>query len=80
MTSRKRKIFIHNFELMASIGVYENERKNKQKIIINLDILLTNSSEPKIDDLKETQDYSQFRNEIKDIVQSKHFQLLEILV
>ena len=80
MTSRKRKIFIHNFELMASIGVYENERKNKQKIIINLDILLTNSSEPKADDLMETQDYSQFRNEIKNIVQSKHFQLLEILV
>ena len=64
MVSRKRKIFIHNFEMMASIGVYENERKNKQKIIINLDILLTNSSEPKADDLMETQDYSQFRNEI----------------
>jgi FolB domain-containing protein len=74
MVSRKRKIFIHNFEMMASIGVYENERKNKQKIIINLDILLTNSSEPKADDLMETQDYSQFRNEIKNIVQSQHFQ------
>jgi dihydroneopterin aldolase len=29
MVSRKRKIFLHNFEMMASIGVYENERKNK---------------------------------------------------
>ena len=66
MVNRKRKIFIHNFEMMASIGVYENEKKNKQKIIINLDILLTNSSEPKADDLMETQDYSQFRNEIKN--------------
>ena len=31
MVNRKRKIFIHNFEMMASIGVYENEKKNKQK-------------------------------------------------
>ena len=76
----KRKILIHNLELMSSIGVYENEKINKQKIIIDIDILLTNSSEPKIDDLKETQDYSQFRNEIKKIVESQHFQLLEILV
>ena len=60
---------------MSSIGVYENEKKNKQKIIIDIEILLTNSSEPKIDDLKETQDYSQFRNEIKKIVKSQHFQL-----
>ena len=79
MTERKRKIFINNFELSASVGVYENEKKNKQKIIINLEILLTNTSEPKIDDLKETQDYSQYRNEVKKIVESQHFELLEIL-
>ena len=76
---RERKIFIHNLELSASIGVYENEKKNKQKIIISLEILLTNNSEPKVDDLKETQDYSQYRNEVKKIVESQHYELLEIL-
>ena len=76
---KERKIFIHNLELSASIGVYENEKKNKQKIIINLEILLTNNSEPKVDDLKETQDYSQYRNEVKKIVESQHYELLEIL-
>ena len=79
MIERKRKIFIHNFELSASIGVYESEKKNKQKIIIDLELLLTNNSEPKVDDLKETQDYSQYRNEVKKIVESQHFELLEIL-
>ena len=33
---RKRKIFINNFELMASVGAYEVEKKQKQKIIIDL--------------------------------------------
>lgn len=77
--TKKRKILINNLELMASIGVYEKEKKNKQKIIINLEILLTNESEPKNDNFLETQDYSQFRKIIKEIVESQHFELLEIL-
>ena len=44
MKIRNRKIFINNLELMASIGVYEEEKKNKQKIIINLEILMTKRS------------------------------------
>ena len=74
-----RKIFINNLILIASIGVYEQEKKNKQKIIVNLEILLTNDTEPQSDNLNETQDYSQFRKCVTDIVQSKHFDLLEIL-
>ena len=35
MTTRKRKIFINNLILIASIGVYEQEKKIKQKIIKN---------------------------------------------
>ena len=79
MKGRKRKIFINNLILIASIGVYEKEKKNKQKIIVNLEILLTNNTEPQNDNLQETQDYSQFRKCVTDIVQSKHFDLLEIL-
>ena len=79
MATRKRKIFINNFMLIASIGVYDQEKKNKQKIIVNLEILLTNNTEPQNDNLQETQDYSQFRKCVTDIVQNKHFDLLEIL-
>ena len=76
---RIRKIFINNLKLMASVGAYENEKKHKQQIIIDIEIYLTNESETKKDELHETQDYSQFRNIVHDIVNSKHFQLLEIL-
>ena len=79
MKARKRKIFINNLILIASIGVYEKEKKHKQKIIVNLEILLTNNTEPLSDNLEETQDYSQFKKCVTDIVQSKHFDLLEIL-
>ena len=76
---RKRKIFINNSELMASVGAYEVEKEQKQKIIIDLEIYLTNDSETKTDELNQTQDYSQFRTLVKDIINSRHFQLLEIL-
>ena len=79
MKIRKRKIYINNLIVTASIGVYEEEKKNKQKIIVNLEILLTNNTEPQSDNLKETQDYSQFRKCVVDIVESQHFDLLEIL-
>ena len=79
MIIRKRKIYINNLILTASIGVYEEEKKNKQKIIVNLEILLSNDTEPQNDNLKETQDYSQFRKCVVDTVESQHFDLLEIL-
>ena len=79
MKIRKRKIFINNLNLIASIGVYEQEKKNKQKIIVNLEILLTNDTEPQSDNLQQTQDYSQFRKCVTEVVESKHFDLLEIL-
>ena len=79
MKIRKRKIFINNLNLIASIGVYEQEKKNKQKIIVNLEILLTNDTEPQSDNLQQTQDYSQFRKCVVNTVESQHFDLLEIL-
>ena len=80
MKARNRKILIHNLIIHASIGVYEHEKKNQQKIIVNVELLLSNNSEPKNDSLESTQDYSQFRKCLIDIIQSQHFQLLEILV
>ena len=35
-----KKILIENLTCIASVGVYEKEKLNKQKIIINLEILL----------------------------------------
>jgi len=80
MKVRNRKILINNLIIQASVGVYEHEKINKQKIIVNVELLLSNDSEPKHDNLESTQDYSQFRKCLIDIIQSQHFQLLEVLV
>ena len=78
MKVRNRKILINNLIIQASVGVYEQEKQHKQKIIVNVEILLSNDSEPKMDNLESTQDYSKFRKCLIDIIQSKHFHLLEM--
>ena len=80
MKVRNRKILINNLIMRASVGVYENEKQNKQRIIVNVELLLSNETEPKQDNLDATQDYSQFRKCLVEIIQSQHFQLLETLV
>ena len=80
MKLRNRKILINNLIIQASVGVYEHEKQNKQKIIVNVELVLSNDSEPKMDNLESTQDYSKFRKCLIDIIQSKHFHLLEVLV
>ena len=80
MKVRNRKILINNLIIKASVGVNEHEKQNKQKIIVNVELLLSNDSEPKHDNLESTQDYSRFRKCLIDIIQSQHFHLLEVLV
>ena len=80
METRYRKILINKLIIQASVGVYENEKKNKQRIIVNVELLLSNDTEPKQDKLEATQDYSQFRKCLIDIIESQHFHLLEVLV
>jgi len=80
MNVKIRKIYINNLIILASVGVYEHEKQHRQKIIVNVELLLSNETEPKHDHLEATQDYSQFRTCLIDIIQSQHFHLLEILV
>ena len=56
-----KKILIENLICKASIGVYENEKLNKQKIIINLEILLINKMKTHTDNLNDVADYGKFR-------------------
>ena len=80
MKKKNRKILINNLIMQASVGVYETEKQNKQRIIVNVELLLSNDTEPKLDNLEATQDYSQFRKCLIDIIESQHFHLLEVLV
>jgi len=75
----KQKIFIEDLEILASIGVYDHEKIDKQKIIINLEIILKNFEKPLMDRLENVSDYGQFRKIILNVISIKHYDLLETL-
>ena len=66
----KQKIFIEEFEVFSSIGVYKNEKKRKQRIIFNIEIQLKKNDTPLKDKLIEVTDYGQFR---KIILNKRNF-------
>ena len=74
-----KKIVIDDLTCNASVGVYENEKLNKQRITINLEILLIDKMKTHTDNLNDVADYGKFRRIILDVVNSKHFNLIETL-
>ena len=74
-----KKILIENLTCNAFIGVYENEKLNSQKIIIDLEIVLVKSIKTHTDNLCDVADYGKFRRIVLDIINSKHFNLIETL-
>ena len=74
-----KKIVIENLTCNASVGVYEKEKLNKQRITINLEISLINNMKTHTDNLNDVADYGKFRRIILDVVNSKHFNLIETL-
>lgn len=74
-----QKLLIENLEIYTFIGAYEAERKKKQKIILNLEILLKTNLKFNTDNLDDIVDYSQFRRIILDTVCKKNFNLIETL-
>ena len=77
--NKNQSIFFNNIELLCKIGVYEHERKNPQRVIVNLKLILSNEVSPKNDKIDETLNYDVIYRKIKDISSSQHFNLVEAL-
>jgi D-erythro-7,8-dihydroneopterin triphosphate epimerase len=73
------RIHIRDLSLRCIIGLYPDERKNKQDVIINI-VLETNlRTAGKSDSLTDTVDYKAIKLAILDFVENSSFQLIESL-
>ena len=69
-------LFVRQLELQASLGVYDHERRDKQPILIDLEI---GAAFPSRDELAATVDYKAAVEAIRAIVEGRHFDLVEVL-
>jgi dihydroneopterin aldolase len=77
----RRKIFLRDYEVIASIGIHEFERQNPQRIIVDVSLDLSDDMAPDTaeDRIETVLDYDFLRERIREIIEGRHFNLQETL-
>ena len=74
-----RRVFVQDYELIGSVGVYEHERRYEQRIVVSLDLVVTDVYDGRSDELGGVYDYDHAIAAVRETVASGHFNLLETL-
>mgnify|MGYP001422683613 FL=1 len=75
----KRKVIIKNLVLNIFIGIHDFEKKKKQRVRFNIEVITNPFVKPNNKDLKTILNYEEIINKIKDLVRKEHHELLEDL-
>lgn len=71
------KIKIKDFKLKTNLGIYDWEKNFEREIIINLEIEINDSKSVITDNISDTVDYELIYNQIKKLISSKKYNLIE---
>ena len=75
----KRKVFIKNLILNVFIGIHNFEKKRKQRVRFNIEVVTNPYIKPSNKDLSTILNYEDLINEIKLLVKKQHYELIEDL-
>lgn len=73
----KDRVLIEGLTISTTIGVYDWEKKIKQKLILDLEMAWDNQPAGKSDDISLCLDYFQVSQAISTFIQSSKFELIE---
>ena len=77
--SGRRCVFVRDFEIVASVGVFEHEKRYEQRILLSADLAVRDDYDGISDRLEDVLDYSKLVEGIALLVQQEHVNLLETL-
>lgn len=77
--TRSRTVFIERLELMGSIGVYEHEHRDRQPVVVSLNLTVTDTYDGASDKLIDVYDYDIAIRAIRQTVEAGHYALIETL-
>ena len=75
----KRKVIIKNLILNIFIGIHNFEKKKKQRVRFNIEIITAPNIKPDNKDLSTILNYEEVINKIKSLVKNQHHELIEDL-
>jgi dihydroneopterin aldolase len=81
MAERKppRRVFVRDLELMASVGVFEMEKRYEQRVVVSLDLSVIDNYDGRSDALSAVLDYGAVVAGVRAIVETGHTNLIETL-
>lgn len=74
-----RRFFLKQIETPCSIGIHDFEKAARQRIFVDLEVLLAPQSEPASDNISDTLNYDEIRQAVLALAASRHFDLQETL-
>lgn len=74
-----RRVFVRDLELMASVGVYEMEKRYEQRVVVSLDLWTIDDYDGRSDALSAVLDYGAVVAGVRAIVETGHTNLIETL-
>jgi len=75
----RRKVIVKNLLLNVFIGIHKFEKKKKQRVRFNIEIITDPSVKPNNKDLSTILNYEELVDKIKILVKNQHHELLEDL-
>lgn len=73
------KIYVRDLSLRCIIGIFPEERKNRQDVVVNLVLEGTFSKAARTDNIKHTANYKTITKQIIQLVEESEFFLIETL-
>lgn len=74
-----RRVFVTGLELMASVGIFEVEKRYEQRIVVSVDLDVADTYDGVSDRLENVVDYARVVTAVRELVESRHFHLIETL-
>jgi dihydroneopterin aldolase len=74
-----RHVFVRDLDLMALIGIYEHEKTDPQRIIVNIDLSVSEGDGPLGDDIGHVVSYEIVVKKVEQIIADGHINLVETL-
>ena len=75
----ERRIFIRELELIASVGVYEHEKRYEQRVVVSLELAVIDGYDGRTDRLEHVYDYDAAIAAVKETIAEGHLHLIETL-
>ncbi len=74
-----RRVFVRDLELMASVGIFEVEKRYEQRIVVSVELDVIDDYDGVAEKLDAVVDYARIVASVRQIIDSRHFQLIETL-